>query len=113
MTLAEWLLACIAEDEAESRESLGGAENQRWAIEDAGDLNEGFIVSLLRERLAECAAKRSIVELHRGDHGCPDASGMDTYTWVGAPRNANCQTLRLLALPLADRPGYRPEWAPE
>lgn len=65
--------------------------------------------------LAECEAKRRVVELHKpyrrihgvGCEAClqprrlpPDAPG-----WP-------CDTLRLLALPYADRPGYRAEWKP-
>ena len=112
MDLAEWLLARIAEDEARAF---------RWPDTlDPPPSGHPFWLDTLghpiyepRPRvLAECAAKRAIVELHSVDHGCPDLSQMDSYTWVNAPCNANCTTLRLLALPYVDEPGYRPEWAP-
>lgn len=32
--------------------------------------------------------------------------------WDDTANEANCLTLRLIALPYADRPGYRQEWAP-
>lgn len=57
--------------------------------------------------LAECAAKRAIVALHRGGHECStyDKSGeVDNCTWV--PDGDNCSTLRLLAQPHADHPDY-------
>lgn len=85
--------------------------------------------------LAECDAKRQRIELHSGEHECreihtgvypddwPDdwpaaaSWGAPGATWrhaaseyfeVGNP----CPTLRLEALPYADRPGYREEWRP-
>jgi hypothetical protein len=42
--------------------------------------------------LAECAAKRRIVEMYAGQHGQP-------------------YVLHFLALPYADHPDYRQEWA--
>lgn len=73
--------------------------------------------------LAECEAKRRAIAIHAGtdgdkEHYCPDASGDSTYWnymsgWAeGADHPQMCTTLRLLALPYADRPGYREEWRP-
>lgn len=59
--------------------------------------------------LAEVEAKRRIVDLHEGEHACStyDRDGnIDNCTWV----IGYCSTLRLLALPYADRAGYRKEW---
>lgn len=67
--------------------------------------------------LAECEAKRRIVEWHKPMHpsdsrylpaceGCWDEGGMD-----GAPTYP-CRTIRWLAVPYADDPGYREEWRP-
>ena len=59
--------------------------------------------------LAECDAKRRIVELHTGEHECSvyDHDGeIDHCQYV----LGDCSTLRLLALPYADRDGYREEW---
>lgn len=68
--------------------------------------------------LAGCEAKRGIVELHTRDHECT-APG-DGYAGVFAGDGSlarefdtddkSCPTLRLLALPYADHPDFRPEW---
>lgn len=61
--------------------------------------------------LRELEAKRAILDLHHEYVGvcayCVNARGEhQREPWP-------CPTFRLLALPYADRPGYRPEWAPE
>jgi hypothetical protein len=66
--------------------------------------------------LADVAVKRAIVDAHSGDqegdpaHECPqpEPSGPGNYTAY----EVGCHTLRLLALPDASHPDYRPEWAP-
>ncbi len=75
--------------------------------------------------LAEVAAKRRIVELHSNAGGGMghDPPGGDYYgdfpsacLTCGTPDEYAvswpCTTLRLLALPFADHPDYRSEWAP-
>lgn len=60
--------------------------------------------------LREVEAKRRIVDLHAHAHAhqCRTGEHDDGYAqWV-----SDCTTLRLLALPYADHPDYRPEWAP-
>lgn len=107
--LAEFLLARIAEDEAGPWEHWWDESQYHRcrAIREpeyAGDLEVGeeFCdcgMPRLRARvLAECDAKRRIVELYQF---APPASDpfMD-------------QVILLLALPYADRPGYREEWKP-
>jgi len=84
--LAAWLLAVIDNDEWNARQDRVSAEVDGW---------EWYVLRVL----AECAAKRAIVERYvylagHGDSG--DAR------WV----------LAALALPYADRPGYRAEWRP-
>jgi len=68
--------------------------------------------------LAEVGAKRRLLEAHgplnvEGDPftGCTTCSWRDEMDelWVRWP----CPTLRLLALPYASHPNYRPEWAPD
>jgi hypothetical protein len=71
--------------------------------------------------LAECEAKRRIVEMHRlgGSYtpGSEDASGFDYCGTCGSgepyeyPTPWPCPTLRLLALPYVDHPDYRQEWS--
>jgi hypothetical protein len=52
--------------------------------------------------LARVAADRRILELHSSPDPSCDACG-----WIQP-----CETVRLLALPYADKEGYRPEWRP-
>jgi len=63
--------------------------------------------------LAECEAKRQILEYHEPET-LPD--GIPTYDPPRCDSCTNCElpcpTLRLLAVPYADRAGYREEWRP-
>ncbi|MFE7906514.1 DUF6221 family protein [Streptomyces albogriseolus] len=63
--------------------------------------------------LREIDAKRQIIALH---HQLEDAQEMldfcATCDATGKYPEYPCTTLRLLALPYADRPGYREEWRP-
>lgn len=73
--------------------------------------------------LAECAAKRRLVELHHpievyerwNPNGhcaeCSD-SGWEAAIDGASPVDFPCPTMRLLALPYADHPDYREEWKP-
>lgn len=69
--------------------------------------------------LREIDAKRQVVAQHtpsrpeympHRERGCLTCT--TTQAWDDKANEANCLTLRLLALPYADRPGYRPEWRP-
>lgn len=104
LTLTEFLLARIAEDERDA---------DSWRRTEAflayPTVEGDFLIDpkpWLRV-LAECEAKRRIVELHHrvkplfGGWSCGiclDNGGVD------------CRTLRALALPYADHPDYRDEW---
>lgn len=57
--------------------------------------------------LAECDAKRRIIELHSGPHNCENVH-TGQVGWNVNP----CTTLELLALPYADHPDYQQEWKP-
>jgi hypothetical protein len=89
MTLTEFLLARIAEDEAD------------WSVVASRDVVQMLHGKPLAPRmLAECEAKRRIVE-HLG--------------WIVDNEGRNIverNVLRLLALPYADHPDYREEWRP-
>jgi len=96
MTLSEFLLARIAEDEAAARECMGVPVHVLHGASRGVAEFLGFGPTFI---LAECEARRRIVEryahvLERGDSG--DAR------WV----------LPLLALPYAGRPDYQQEWKP-
>jgi hypothetical protein len=128
LTLTEFLLARIVEDERAARQcSVPKWRYQLWNGEDRLiDTDDGEVLfthawmdmELMHiERwhatrvLAECAAKRRIAELHnpdldRGRLYCSECDGSHTYaSWP-------CATLKLLALPYAEHPDYRPEWRP-
>jgi len=77
--------------------------------------------------LAECQAKRDIIALHEPSYSYGPIYKIDgEYQRVPAcamcvnfhadmdceNEHYPCPTLRLLAAPYADAPGYRPEWAP-
>jgi hypothetical protein len=58
--------------------------------------------------LAEVDAKRRILELH-----APVIDGtQSSWTWFAGSESASEAIVKLLALPYADRPGYRSEWRP-
>lgn len=117
--LAAWLLEQIAEDERHA--SVMAAEYPTpWDMADRGRIARVVadgphfheVIRVEQDQvskdvgwLGECAAKRQVVELHGDQHDCADPSS-GVYPYVG------CRTLRLLALPYADRPGYREEWRP-
>lgn len=59
--------------------------------------------------LAECDAKRRIVE----EHAKLDVTRVEALSnWERGHQVALDKVLRLLALPYADRPRYREEWRP-
>jgi hypothetical protein len=97
VTLVEWLLVQVAGDERKARLI-------RWSHADA--FNDPQRV------LTECAAKRRRIELHAGGHECPryDGNG-EVDPCAYSHEFENCATLRIEALPYADRPGFQPEWA--
>ena len=124
MTLTEFLLARVAEDEAVARDAGERRglpyESPLYVVDDNYRHDQ---VGIYPERvLAECEAKRRIVGIHEldpievyswgttgggcglCDHSCE--TGGDT--WGHDP----CETLKALALPYADHPDYRQEWKP-
>ena len=113
-TLTEFLRARIAEDERR-------VEFVRGFIPDEGD--QGEYINPARV-LAECEAKRRIVDLHVGSANDPFYTGhgrlvdtCDVCVNFHADMDCSnepwpCPTLRLLALPYADHPEFRSEWRP-
>jgi hypothetical protein len=99
VTLAGFLLARIAEDEAAWSQTTDLVTRPDFA-------------KLSRHMLAECEAKRRTVELLSDeqplDQGHWEGHGADER-WVAdhAP-----ELLRLLALPYAGHPDWREEWRP-
>lgn len=99
----------------------------------AGPISKGDAQHIARHDptrvLAECAAKRAIVELHAVTVKKLETEPFDAYTgepnepeyevdcavcgWASDVPTSACQTLRLLAQPYADRPGWDPAWKVE
>lgn len=112
MTLTEFLLARVAEDEALISGALDvgvGFFGDQWAY-----FAWGYEIDVNYPRIAaECAAKRRIIELHTDDPTlpcptCADPAGVYEHQPVWQP----CPTLRLLALPYSDHRDYLEEWRP-
>jgi len=99
MTITEFLLARITEDEDELKTARIGGSPEWWEP-----------AQWCRERAeAECAAKRAIVEM------CPEVSlahkGIEIEMGHGEPDpDLGEQILRTLAATYADHPDYQPEW---
>ena len=130
MTLTAFLLARIADDE--KRASYAATQPDFDWRRDAGGWWTGHWFHYRRQTparvLAECDAKRRIVELHEqkewtavsicsrehvhelppilvgGCAVCDQGNGRDGFV--------ACGTLRLLALPYAGHPDYQEDWRP-
>ena len=108
MTLTDFLLARIAEDEAAAGESLRATRREAVSLRPTdGQATTSalsymeFIVRWPPARvLAECEAKRRVIE------ECDDYDNPSEVLILAD------QILRHLALPYADHPDYREEWRP-
>lgn len=101
LTLASFLLARIAEDEAAvQRGPLGPSRTV-----------DGEVAPWSSRVLAECEAKRQIVALHQPHEEdvslCSLCGHIDEF-----PFDWPCDTLCLLALPYADHADYDERWRP-
>lgn len=144
MTITDFLLARIAEDEhcaqmvaymhdldGDSWErsgwthTLGEVDRTRWENVSVGDRVIAFTWARCTTRLqswvathiarhdparvlAECEAKRRIVEEHRLDQYGDRIACSPCGFWPSA--DGGCPTLRLLALPYASHPDYDEAW---
>lgn len=93
--LAEWLLEQVARDENAARalpHAVGGLESR-------------FSPAKL---IADCDAKRRIIEEYRKEAWVMEQGHRTGWTEGG--QAARESVLRFLALPYADRVGYRTEW---
>jgi len=124
-TITEFLEARIAEDEAVARRVADGPGEPGgrgiWSVAigvSGNDAKFAHVASDPARVLAECAAKRAVVELHPvyiytdeepgfemelSDHVCPIG--------VPSPVVGPCKTLRALAAVYADHEDYRNGWA--
>ena len=114
MTIAEFLEARIAEDEARASSGWARLGDSRWETTEYG---QDFLTP--SAVLAECAAKRAII----AEHGGSEVASLDRETWgqpftvcrvcaVGVRQIVSpCPTLKALAAVYASHPDYREEWA--
>ena len=112
MTITEFLEARIAEDEAVS-ERRGSFPHSVHSSDIVGTYRQNCPDCLGlpgRARvLAECAAKRAIIEL------ADQVETMDyqiTNEWGGGLEGTGDNILKALAAVFADHPDYREEWKP-
>jgi hypothetical protein len=134
--LVQWLTAQLDEDERTARAAtLGpwvqsGIGDYGWTVDfgrpgagvETADTEQGladanFIATHNPARaLREIEAKRRILECHESwaaGNGAIICGRCGREHVDGRPGgHFPCQTLRLLALPYADRPGFREEWRP-
>ncbi len=104
MTLEEFLLAQIAKDEARARDEAVLRDGDPYYAPEGLEQSE-FDRHINPARvLAECEAKRRIV------NGWIDPFGEWTATQAAAAAQQKARTLRLLALPYADHPAFQEEW---
>jgi hypothetical protein len=133
--LSSWLLNCIDQDadrerriQQRAREMYAAWQpNNPYSFdEQQADVRDEYLhaASVIVDRemprvLVECDTKRRIIELHAADadgdcRTCvtPGTRANEFPEWW-VPETVPCPTLRLMALPMADRDGYRGEWAPD
>lgn len=99
MTITDFLLARIAEDE----------DTLPWLVDDIERVGDRLVN--LRERiLADCEAKRRIVEMYRShDHSA--GAGHHWSGFDGGYATATDHALTALAAVYADHDDYDPGWA--
>lgn len=115
--LVAWLLDQVAVDERAARDGHSACAHVDLC-DDGSEFDEvfGFRNGPARV-LAECDAKWRIIADHKpvevdGGFRCGSCGPCVDCAWDAGANEWPCITLRLLALPYADRPGYRQEWAP-
>jgi len=110
--LTDFLLARIAEDEASVRQILAPGWSHDGSPSPTPDepiARVGHWTLSLGRVLAECEAKRRVVELFDAD----DDEGISCGDrWAIGMGHMHGSVLRLLAQPYADHPDFREEWGP-
>jgi hypothetical protein len=104
LTLAEFLLARYADEEAVARDAEGWFQSTDWTSSRAAEHGELWDPARV---LAECEAKREIVEAWR--HESRGRDGIPARTPVAG---ALLWVMKQLAQPYSDHPDYRQEWRP-
>lgn len=109
MTLTEFLEARITEDERECRHML------ELVPTPAASLENGWDHAYAERVLAECAAKRAIVNEHAEEmtHWWPEMVEVQVCGRCGDGASVEwpCPTIAALTAVYADHPEYDPEWS--
>lgn len=116
MSITEFLLARIAEDEAVAQETMRRAVADPYTdaaevtlySNEAASSGSPIVAATPARILAECEAKRRLVDEH-GDYDGFCATCHDYYEHDGIEHP--CPTLLALAQPYADHPDYDPAWS--
>ena len=108
MNITQFLEARISEDEAEAGSGWSRLGDTRWERD-----NYGRTMLTPSAILAECAAKRAIIEL--APKATEAEQGFDDYVWRGAGPEQNepytgDAILYALAAVYKDHPDYQQEW---
>jgi len=122
MTLVEFLLSRIGDDEQAARSAGVLQSGTSWEYEPDPTPSPILLVAPARV-LAECEAKRRIIEEYREFTKADPDDGMPIYAedvdedrlwpaYGGGMFSGLRKAVRLLALPYADHPDYRAEWRP-
>lgn len=131
--IAAWLTQILKEDERAARAQKASADGWLEPPPRFGP-SHGYVGAPVRPKfeqiIARIEADRQILELHVGAHDCVEIrTGTHPADWPesapwGKPggewrhaanehfEDESCPTVRLLALPHADRPGYQEAWRP-
>lgn len=113
--LVQWLRAQLDSAAAETEKLLTVANRTVEELKDPALLGTRVpgwhswaeVKKMCQDVLAEVEAKRRIVEGYENTDGGPWGGCGDDCEW-----KAIGWTIKVLALPYADRPGYRDEWRP-
>ncbi len=122
--MVEWLKAQIDADEALARESLKlrtegdwlpghepGPDSDLWVWDDWGPTSAPALGVGIERVLAECTAKRAMIEFHEHTQQEYFAAfeGRGTHVVV-VTEPPTVQLVHALARVYADRPGFRDQW---
>lgn len=116
LTLAEFLVARVAERERLADDTHIGVCSMRWSFyPPAGeDLVRHCGCAGPELMRADCLAIRRIIEMHPGavdGDECPGCGAWLDGAWKTGPDNL-CPTLLALVQPYAEHPQFRDEWLP-
>jgi hypothetical protein len=116
VSIVDFLQFCIDQDEAFLARNAPARSDEPSSVADVLDAigAEGIVEAASDEwwrlrGIADCRAKRQILNLHAWMHECP---GAGPGGWEGvASQDDPCPTLRALAATYAEQPMFDPAWA--